>query len=77
MSNFKFHCADCTTKDDCKAAFGRYWNDKSHGGIGCNLLFAYVSLRDIVTGNLPPPKKGTKARVEQFEFTTTQAKGKQ
>ncbi len=26
---------------DCKTAFGKYWNDKSSGGTGCNHPFGY------------------------------------
>ncbi len=37
-----FRCADCKTAADCKQAFGRYWQDRSRGGIGCAHPFAYA-----------------------------------
>ena len=39
-----FRCADCKTAADCKQAFGKYWQDKSGGGIGCVHPFAYAKL---------------------------------
>lgn len=29
------HCPTCAVAAQCKAAFGDYWQDKSHGGVGC------------------------------------------
>lgn len=37
-----FRCADCPTINDCKTAFGKFWKDKSGGGIGCKCRFAYA-----------------------------------
>jgi len=37
-----FRCADCKTAADCKQAFGKYWADRSRGGIGCAHPFAYA-----------------------------------
>lgn len=28
-------CKCCTTIADCKAAYGKFWEDKSNGGVGC------------------------------------------
>jgi len=42
ISAFPFRCADCKTIGDCRTAFGKYWQDKSHGGIGCAHPFAYA-----------------------------------
>ena len=28
-------CSCCLSIADCKAAFGKYWLEKSHGGKGC------------------------------------------
>ena len=32
---FKAHCAACAAIEWCKHAFGKYWADKSSGGVGC------------------------------------------
>ena len=32
-------CATCPTIADCKHAFGKYWLDKSNGGVGCKHPF--------------------------------------
>ncbi len=32
----KMRCDVCKAVAWCKEAFGKYWNDKSGGGIGCN-----------------------------------------
>lgn len=32
---FKAHCAACAAIERCKHAFGKYWADKSSGGVGC------------------------------------------
>ena len=32
---FKAHCATCAAIEWCKYTFGKYWADKSKGGIGC------------------------------------------
>ena len=37
----RWHCETCETIADCKKAFGRYWTDKSHGGVGCDYRFRY------------------------------------
>jgi hypothetical protein len=63
MFNPKYLCASCATAADCKQAFGKFWRDRSRGGVGCNVPFAYIRLRDIATGNLPPsPKKSIQQR---------------
>ena len=41
VSTLPFRCADCKTVADCKIAFGKYWLERSQGGIGCNHPFAY------------------------------------
>lgn len=33
---FVRRCETCAAIADCKAAFGKFWIDKSHGGEGCN-----------------------------------------
>lgn len=42
VSVHSFRCADCKTAKDCKAAFGRYWLQRSSGGVGCSRPFAYA-----------------------------------
>lgn len=34
-ADFKMLCKDCKSVEWCKHAFGRYWQDKSSGGVGC------------------------------------------
>ena len=31
----KYRCASCDTMADCRRAFGKFWNDKSTNGEGC------------------------------------------
>ena len=38
--SFKAKCNTCLVIADCKHAFGKYWVDKSSGGIGCMHPFA-------------------------------------
>ena len=38
--SFKATCRTCRSIEDCKHAFGKYWVDKSGGGIGCMTPFA-------------------------------------
>ena len=38
----KHQCETCPTIGDCKRAFGRYWTDRSHGGVGCDSRFQYL-----------------------------------
>ena len=33
------HCAACDVLNDCRRAFGRYWADRSRGGVGCTHPF--------------------------------------
>lgn len=33
-------CSNCKTIAECKFAFGKYWADKSGGGVGCKHPFA-------------------------------------
>ena len=35
----KFHCASCPVAEDCRHAFGKYYEGKSRGGVGCNCPF--------------------------------------
>ena len=37
----KQRCEECATIGDCKHAFGKYWGDKSLGGVGCDHPFSY------------------------------------
>ena len=37
---FARRCAECQAMPDCKAAFGRFWADRSSGGVGCNHPFS-------------------------------------
>lgn len=32
----KYHCASCDVIKLCRKTFGKYWNAKSGGGVGCN-----------------------------------------
>ena len=36
---FKAKCSECKALVDCKTAFGRYWGEKSNGGMGCKHPF--------------------------------------
>ena len=36
---FKAYCKSCQAADDCRRAFGKYYEDKSRGGVGCNCPF--------------------------------------
>lgn len=40
-------CAACASANDCKRAFGKYWNEKSGGGVGCGHPFAYRREDDV------------------------------
>ena len=40
-------CAACANAEDCKRAFGKYWNAKSGGGVGCGHPFAYQREKDV------------------------------
>ena len=37
---FARRCAECQAMPDCKASFGRFWADRSSGGVGCNRPFS-------------------------------------
>ena len=40
---FKAHCPACAAIERCKHTFGKYWADKSSGGVGCKCpLTAYA-----------------------------------
>lgn len=40
---FKAHCPACAAIERCKRTFGKYWADKSSGGVGCKCpLTAYA-----------------------------------
>lgn len=45
-----FRCAVCPSIKDCKMAFGKYWQDKSRGGIGCVHPFAYAKPEEQMSG---------------------------
>ena len=36
----KNSCATCDAVADCQKAFGKYWREKSRGGVGCETKFA-------------------------------------
>lgn len=36
---FKAVCNCCPVIADCKVAFGKFWQEKSHGGVGCAYPF--------------------------------------
>lgn len=33
------HCPTCAVAAQCKATFGDYWTERSHGGVGCSYPF--------------------------------------
>jgi len=37
---FARRCTECQAMPGCKAAFGRFWADRSSGGVGCNRPFS-------------------------------------
>ena len=43
----KYRCASCDVIELCRKAFGKYWNVKSGGGIGCNHKFKYLKVEKI------------------------------
>lgn len=40
VCDVRYKCAGCRHIDMCKAAFGRFWEEKSSSGVGCNYPFA-------------------------------------
>ncbi len=34
-------CKTCPTAEDCKTAFGKFWGERSRGGVGCDRPFRY------------------------------------
>lgn len=42
---FKAYCKTCQAADDCRRAFGKYYEGKSRGGVGCNCPFPGYSRR--------------------------------
>ena len=43
----KYRCASCDSMADCRRAFGKFWNVKSGGGVGCNHKFKYLKVEKI------------------------------
>ncbi len=43
----KYRCASCDVIELCRKAFGKYWNVKSGGGVGCNHKFKYLKVEKI------------------------------
>ena len=43
----KYHCASCDVIKLCRKTFGKYWNAKSGGGIGCNHKFKYLKVEKV------------------------------
>ena len=41
----KEHCATCDVAAECRKAFGRYWREKSRGGVGCTCRFPARSVQ--------------------------------
>lgn len=39
MRTFTMICRDCKHVSACKSAFGKYWEEKSYGGVGCTMPF--------------------------------------
>jgi len=68
----KQHCETCPTIQDCKEAFGRYWLEKSHGGVGCRFPFKYDRtwasrhVRDGVVDQLSCNENGLKGHKGRF-----------
>lgn len=50
---FNATCATCHTIDDCKAAFGPFWNTKSSCGRGCRFPFGGWPSRQILVPDVP------------------------
>ena len=43
----KYRCESCDVIELCRKTFGKYWNVKSGGGIGCNHKFKYLKVEKI------------------------------
>ena len=39
MGEFKYECGWCPQRRNCEWAFGKYWNQRSHGAKGCDIGF--------------------------------------
>ena len=58
---FKAYCKTCQAADDCRRAFGKYYEDKSRGGVGCNCPFPgyrHVPSEPLFTTQSKPNRKG-------------------
>ena len=55
----KNRCASCDSTADCRKAFGKFWNAKSGGGVGCNHKFKYLKVEKVEKrpAELPSPSK--------------------
>jgi len=49
----KGHCETCPTAGDCKTAFGKFWGEKSRGGVGCDTPFRYA--KEVPSAKCPVP----------------------
>ena len=59
----KYRCESCDVIELCRKTFGKYWNWKSGGGVGCNhklksLKFEKVEKRPAVVASPGKTKQG-------------------
>ena len=43
----KYRCESCDVIELCRKTFGKYWNGKSGGGVGCNHKFKYLKVEKV------------------------------
>lgn len=55
----KYSCESCDVIKLCRKAFGKFWNGKSGGGVGCNHKFKYLKVEKVEKrpAELPSPSK--------------------
>lgn len=42
---YTYRCEGCPAKEACRHAWGKYWEGKSHGGMGCSAGFGKLTER--------------------------------
>lgn len=63
----KYSCDNCPTAADCRQAFGRYWNEKSRDGTGCDHRFPGYGIKPAAPVAAPAKAKVRLPYQEEFQ----------
>lgn len=69
-TEYEYKCEGCPAKEACRHAWGKYWEGKSHGGVGCSAGFGKLMQKTVEVAKVeeaPKAPETLKLRAESVK----------